>query len=152
MSDGPHAGRPHPEAPSVEGVRTLAHLCQQAGVEVLEATDGRWSIRLRIDLSLSIAASAAQVEADAGQAAGAGGPYRLLSQWVGVFHRDAVTEDGGEHYARPGQRVEEGDVLGMVEAMQLQHEVKAEHAGTLARFLVEDGTPVEYGQPLAEIE
>jgi acetyl-CoA carboxylase biotin carboxyl carrier protein len=147
VSDGSRASQEGQRGgvPSVEGIHTLAQLCQRARVEELEATDGRWSIRLKLDLTLVAAQPPA---AEPSSAAEAGGPHLLISQWVGVFHR--VPE--GEPYAQVGRHVDTGDVLGVVVAMQLQHEVPADRSGRLLRFLVEDGMPVEYGQPLAEIE
>jgi acetyl-CoA carboxylase biotin carboxyl carrier protein len=129
----------------VEGIHTLAQLCQRAGVEELEATDGRWSVRLRLDLALVASNTAAEEPASPAEADGS---RVLLSEWVGVFHRGPE----GEPYAQAGRHVDTGDVLGVVAAMQLQNVVHADRAGILVRFLVEDGMPVEYGQPLAEIE
>jgi acetyl-CoA carboxylase biotin carboxyl carrier protein len=73
----------------------------------------------------------------------------MVSQWVGVFHRAA--DAGARSYVEEGQSVTEGDIVGVIAAMQLQHEVHVERGGTLERFLVQDGTAIEYGQPLLEI-
>jgi acetyl-CoA carboxylase biotin carboxyl carrier protein len=116
-------------------------------VEELEVADGTWTIRLQIDLTTPLAQPAIAV-AESDNAAEA--PFVQQSQWVGVFHRAAVV--GMAPYAREGQVLRQGDVLGVIIAMQLQHEVTAAQSGTLLRFLVEDGSAVEYGQPLLEIE
>jgi acetyl-CoA carboxylase biotin carboxyl carrier protein len=128
-------------------VRALAELCHREGVEALEAEDGVWSIRLQVDLTAPLA-TAAPPALDADRAVEA--LYVLTSQWVGVFHRAPVV--GMAPYVREGQPVKVGDVLGVVIAMQLQHEVVAARSGVLLRFLVEDGSAVEYGEPLLEID
>ena len=131
-------------APSALSVRALVDLCQQAGVQELEAADGKWSIRLRLDLVESNAVSIAVPEVETEQ-----GPAVLLSEWVGIFHR--APEGDAEPYAHTGRPVKLGALLGVVAAMQLQHELRAEREGMLLRFLVEDGMPVEYGQGLVEL-
>ncbi len=132
--------------PSVEGIHTLADLCRRAGVEELEADNGQWFVRLRLDNTVPAATALPQSLAEHGEP---DGPYIQLSQWVGIFHRTA--ESGGEVLAREHQRVREGQVVAVISAMQLQHEIRAEREGALARFLVEDDSPVEYGQPLLEL-
>jgi acetyl-CoA carboxylase biotin carboxyl carrier protein len=133
--------------PPLAVIRALAELCRREGVEELEAEDGTWTIRLQVDLSIPLAQPANSV-AEIDHATEV--PFVQHSQWVGVFHRAAVV--GMAPYAREDQVLKQGDVLGVIIAMQLQHEVAAAKAGTLLRFLVEDGSAVEYGQPLLEIE
>jgi acetyl-CoA carboxylase biotin carboxyl carrier protein len=127
-------------------VRALAELCADAGVEEIQASDGAWSVRLRLDSSAQPDdAPRDRIEV----ATEPTGPYIMLSQWVGVFHRAA--DAGARSYVEEGQSVTEGDIVGVVAAMQLQHEVHVDRAGTLERFLIQDGTAIEYGQPLLEI-
>ena len=51
-----------------------------------------------------------------------------------------------------GSQVKEGDTVCIIEAMKVMNEIKAETSGTIARILVEDGKPVQYGQPLFELK
>lgn len=146
MADGAQTTSGEAALPSKLGVRALADLCLRAGVEELEAESGSWSVRLKLDLSVS--GSEARHLAE-GAPEDAGGVYVLLSQWVGVFHRAA--ESGTAFFVEEGQSVEEGSIVGVVAAMQLQHEVLIDRPGVLRRFLVQDRTAVEYGQPLLEI-
>ena len=146
MRDGGRTSTGGEAMPSTAGIRALANLCVRAGVEELEAADGSWSVRIRLDL----AASGAQAPHRADEAhEDESGPHVMLSQWVGVFHRAA--ESGSPSIAEEGQVVEEGELVGVIAAMQLQHEVRSDRAGVLQRFLVQDRTAVEYGQPLLEI-
>ena len=51
-----------------------------------------------------------------------------------------------------GQTVKQGETIGVIEAMKLLNEIEADKSGTIRAVLVENGQPVEYGQPLFEIE
>ncbi|HWP28509.1 MAG TPA: acetyl-CoA carboxylase biotin carboxyl carrier protein subunit [Chloroflexota bacterium] len=65
---------------------------------------------------------------------------------VGVFHRGL--EAGAPPVVADGARVEQGQVVGVIEVLRIPHPVEAPVAGTIERFLVESNQPVEYGQPL----
>lgn len=66
----------------------------------------------------------------------------LCAEHVGVFHRGAVAV---------GDRVKAGQVLGQIDTMRLLSDCKAPRAGTIVGLLVDEGQPVEYGQPLIEL-
>jgi len=134
-----------PTVPPGGGIRALADLCQRSGVEELEAEHEGWSVRLRLDPQAMPSPVSPPSRPDTEPS---NGPHVQLSQWVGVFHRTA--EQGADPLAREGQHVREGDIIGVVVAMQLQSDVRAEREGEIGRFLVDDGGPVEYGQPLLE--
>ena len=69
----------------------------------------------------------------------------IRAPMVGIFH----TIDG---LSKVGAQVEEGQVVGSIESMKLLNDVIADMSGVVTEVLVEDGTPVEYGQPLCRIE
>ena len=71
------------------------------------------------------------------------------SPMVGVFY--ASDQEGGEPLVKVGDQVQVGQVIGIVEAMKLMNEIKAEYAGTVKEVLAENGQMVEYGQPLFRI-
>jgi len=78
------------------------------------------------------------------------GSFTLPAPLVGTFYARPSPED--EPFVSPGDVVRPGDVVGIIEAMKVMNEVHAEEAGRLRRVLVEDGTPVEYGQGLLIFE
>lgn len=69
-------------------------------------------------------------------------PTLVTAEHVGVFQAGKVA---------PGETVKAGQVLGQIDTMRLLSDCKAPRAGVLAAVLVEDGQPVEYGQPLFEL-
>jgi len=69
----------------------------------------------------------------------------ILAPMVGIFH----VVDG---IARVGANVNKGQVVGTIESMKLLNDVVSNVSGTIKEVLVEEGTPVEYGQPLCRIE
>ncbi len=72
------------------------------------------------------------------------------SPLVGTFYRSPGPDS--PPFTDLGERVEKGQVLCIVEAMKLMNEIEAEFAGTVREVFVENGQPVEYGQPLYRIE
>jgi len=78
------------------------------------------------------------------------GTFTLTAPLVGTFYSRPSPED--EPFISPGDSVSPGDTVCVIEAMKVLNEIKAEQAGRLVRVLVEDGTPVEYGQALFVFE
>jgi len=70
----------------------------------------------------------------------------VTSPMVGTFYRAPAPD--APAYVDVGDRVQEGTVLCIIEAMKLMNELESEMEGTIARILVEDAEPVEFGQPL----
>jgi acetyl-CoA carboxylase biotin carboxyl carrier protein len=68
---------------------------------------------------------------------------------VGTFYR--APSPAAEPYVKVSDRVKQGQVLCIVEAMKLMNEIECEVAGTVVDVMVEDGQPVEYGEPLFKI-
>jgi acetyl-CoA carboxylase biotin carboxyl carrier protein len=69
---------------------------------------------------------------------------------VGTFYRSA--QPGSGAFVSVGSEVKVGDTLCIIEAMKLMNEIEADCAGTIKSVLVENGSPVEFGQPLFVIE
>ena len=75
---------------------------------------------------------------------------QVVSPFVGTFY--IAPSPGADPYVREGQVVKRGDVLCIVEAMKLMNEIEAENSGKIVSILVENGQPVEFGEPLFVIE
>lgn len=69
---------------------------------------------------------------------------------VGTFYR--APGPNAAAFVEVGQQVKAGDTLCIIEAMKLMNEIESEFAGTVVEILVENGQPIEYGQPLFVIE
>ena len=65
---------------------------------------------------------------------------------VGTFYRSSAP--GAKVFVEVGQTVKSGDTLCIIEAMKLLNEIEADRDGTVKAILVENGQPVEYGEPL----
>ena len=97
------------------------------------------------------AAPAAAVPApSAAEAAKGAGLKTIDSPIVGTFYR-APSPDA-EPFAKVGDRVSADTVVCIIEAMKVMNEIKAEKSGVIKEILVENATPVEFGQPLFSIE
>jgi acetyl-CoA carboxylase biotin carboxyl carrier protein len=73
----------------------------------------------------------------------------VTSPFVGTFYRKPNPDS--PNYVAVHEKVDKGQVLCIVEAMKLMNEIEADVAGTITAILVDDGAPVEYGQPLFKI-
>ena len=70
----------------------------------------------------------------------------MKSPMVGTFYR--ASAPGNPAFVEVGATVKEGDTLCIIEAMKLLNEIDADKSGTITQILVENGQPVEFGQPL----
>ncbi|HYV65465.1 MAG TPA: acetyl-CoA carboxylase biotin carboxyl carrier protein [Myxococcales bacterium] len=76
--------------------------------------------------------------------------FTVNSPFVGTFYRAASPDN--PPFADVGQVVKKGQVLCIVEAMKLMNEIEAEQPGRLVEVLIQNGSPVEYGEPLFRFE
>jgi acetyl-CoA carboxylase biotin carboxyl carrier protein len=115
--------------------------------------------RIRVARTVTIAASApvAAVAAPAPAAAVAAAapsdanhPGAVTSPMVGTAFR--APEPGARPYVEVGDVVRQGQTLLIVEAMKTMNQIPAPRAGKVVRILVEDGQPVEFGEPLLIVE
>jgi acetyl-CoA carboxylase biotin carboxyl carrier protein len=142
-------------------LKKLIDLVQESGVAELEITEGEEKVRIvkggGVTVSHAPAASVA-----AGQAAppGTAAPpaaavqapeggqegHIVKAPMVGTFYRASAPDT--KPFVEVGQTVKEGDPICIIEAMKLMNEIEADASGTVKAILVENGQPVEYGQPL----
>ena len=136
-------------------LKKLIDLVEESGIAEIEVTEGEEKVRI----TRSVAAPAMQtVYATAApvQAAPAPAPAaRDLSNaqkspMVGTFYRAASPSTPA--FVEVGQTVKAGDTLCIIEAMKLMNEIEAEKSGVVKEILVENGQPVEFGEPLFIIE
>jgi acetyl-CoA carboxylase biotin carboxyl carrier protein len=74
----------------------------------------------------------------------------VTSPMVGIFYRSASPTS--KPFVEEGQQINEGDTLCIIEAMKILNQITAEKPGVVRKVLVENGAPIEYGQPLFMIE
>jgi acetyl-CoA carboxylase biotin carboxyl carrier protein len=148
-------------------VRRLADILTETGLSEIEVEHGGLKIRVAKQLAAGPAqvayaapvaaapapalapAAAAPSAADAAPAARAKGD-EVKSPMVGsVFLQP---EPGAEPFVKVGDTVEAGQTLMIIEAMKTMNPIPAPRGGKLVEILVEDGQPVEFGEPLAVIE
>ena len=101
--------------------------------------------------AVAAAPAPAAVPASAAPEAPAAAPAETIdSPLVGTFYRAPSPE--AQPYAKIGDRVSADTVVGIIEAMKVLNEIKAEKSGVIKEILVENGQPVEYGEALFVIE
>jgi len=144
-------------------LKKLIDLVQESGISELEVTEGEEKVRIAKTLTTAaapmayapapVAAPVAQVVAAATESAApesALPPGKVItSPMVGTFYR-ASSPDSAP-FVEVGDNITEGKALCIIEAMKLMNEIDAEVSGTVKAILVENGQPVEYGQPLMVI-
>jgi acetyl-CoA carboxylase biotin carboxyl carrier protein len=146
-------GSPAAAAIDTELVENLAQLVTRLGLSEIEIAKGDFKIRVARQLSAAViqpAATPPPAAATGAPSAPADGPGTVKSPMVGtVYLRSSADADP---FVEVGTQVKTGDKVLLVEAMKTFNEILAPRAGTVTGILVEDGQPVEYGQPLLVIE
>ncbi|MBM3680635.1 MAG: acetyl-CoA carboxylase biotin carboxyl carrier protein [Actinobacteria bacterium] len=133
-------------------IRVLVDLLEETGLGELTVEENGTRITLRQQAPVQQVVPVAPVAAAPAEAAAPAAPAGdvIASPMVGTFYRSSAP--GEPAFVEEGQRVEVGQVLCILEAMKLFNEFKSETAGTIRRILIEDAQPVEFGQPLFEID
>jgi len=139
-------------------IRELATLLDETNLTEIEIE--RAGLRVRVARNVSIAAAVpaagiAPVAAAAPAAASAPAdvskhPGVVPSPMVGTAYR--APEPGARPFIDIGSKVNVGDTLMIIEAMKTMNQIPSPRAGTVTQILVEDGQPVEFGEPLVIIE
>lgn len=144
-------------------LKKLIDLVEESGISELELTEGEEKVRISRNLPQAqgtvhyaqpyiqqaqpAAAPAAAPVADAAPAAApAIEGHVVKSPMVGTFYRSPSPES--KAFVDVGSSVNVGDTLCIIEAMKLLNEIESDHAGVIKAILVENGQPVEYGEPL----
>jgi oxaloacetate decarboxylase alpha subunit len=138
-----------------ERIRELVRLVEGSDVGELTVEDGplRITVRKQEDrptpVMVAAPGAAAPADGDAPEPE-VSSSIRLESPMVGTFYRSPSPSQPA--FVDEGDRVEVGQTLCILEAMKLFNEFKSDHSGVIRRILVDNAEPVEYGQPLFELE
>jgi acetyl-CoA carboxylase biotin carboxyl carrier protein len=142
-------------------LKKLIDLVEESGISELELTEGEEKVRISRATQQSIQPQAVQYAAAPAQAAApvaataaataeakpeAIQGHVIESPMVGSFYRASSPEASA--FVEVGDKVEVGDTLCIIEAMKLLNEIESDKAGVVKKILVENGQPVEYGEPL----
>ena len=147
-------------------LKTLIDLVAESGIAELEVTEGDSKVRIAKNTSVqgqptlmvqppALAAAVAPAPAAAPAApaveAAPAAPAEpegtvVKSPMVGTFY--SASAPGNPPYVEIGSTVKQGDTLCIIEAMKLLNEIEADTSGVIKQILVENGEPVEFGQPL----
>ncbi|MGG4605607.1 acetyl-CoA carboxylase biotin carboxyl carrier protein [Paenalcaligenes sp. Me131] len=142
-------------------LKTLIDLVAESDISELEVTEGDGKVRIVkasaaaqqvvyaapqavAPAAAPVAPVAAAPAAEAAPAAPAG--HVVPAPMVGTFYR--APNPGAAPFVEVGQSVKEGDALCIIEAMKLLNEIEADKSGVIKEILIENGEPVEFGQPL----
>ena len=149
-------------------LKKLIDLVQESGIGEIEITEGEEKVRISRQpaggtplimaspsmhmpmAALPQAGAAPAAPAEAAAKAEEPTGHTLKSPMVGTFYR--APSPGAPAFVEVGQSVTKGQTLCIIEAMKLLNEIESDVAGTIKSVLVENGQPVEYGQPLFLIE
>ncbi len=153
----------------IRKVKKLIELLEESGISELEIHEGEESVRISRYSQAPAAptyvpsmAAMPQVSMPTGetQPASSGEPaaaakeeisgHAINSPMVGTFYR--APSPGTKPFVEVGDHVNVGDTLCIVEAMKLLNQIESDKVGTVKAILVENGQPVEYGEPLFIIE
>ena len=147
-------------------LKTLIELVESSGIAELEVQEGEERVRItrsqppgsnattHVQLPQpGVAATSPPAGAPgAGEAAAAPAEpegHLVKSPMVGTFYRAA--SPGAKSFVEVGDSVQAGDTLCIIEAMKLMNEIESDKTGVVKQILVENGQPVEFGQPLVVI-
>ncbi len=148
-----------PKSPAVdhELIRELARLLEETGLTEIAIEQDGVSIRVarnadtsgsraqQAELPVAISSVAAAAPLDPTQH-----PGLVASPMVGTAYRGP--EPGAQPFVEVGSQVKAGETLLIIEAMKTMNQIPAPRSGTVIQILIEDGQPVEYGEPLVIIE
>src|SRR4030095_14614989 len=157
-----HKKLSRPTRMDLRKLKKLIDLVQESGIAELEITEGEEKVKIVKGGVVSVsavapmspqpapelrapaapvAAPAAAAEAPSGQEG-----HVVKAPRVGTFYRTPPPD--AKPFVEVGQAVKEGDTICIIEAMKLMNEIEADAGGVVKAILVENGQPVEYGQPL----
>ena len=140
-------------------LKKLIDLVEESGISELELTEGEEKVRISRSLMPQHAAPMMHYTAAPQAAAALSAPaafavdapveiegHVVKSPMVGTFYRSSSPD--AKPFADVGSSVKVGETICIIEAMKLLNEIESDFAGVIKKILVENGQPVEYGEPL----
>lgn len=139
-------------------LKKLIDLVQESGISELEVTEGEERVRIAkhygaaaapvqhyavpatMPVAMPAAVSSVCLDDDLPEG------HVVKSPMVGTFYRSS--SPGSDAFVQVGQSVKEGDTLCIIEAMKLLNEIEADASGVIKAILLDNGEPVEFGEPL----
>ncbi len=151
----------------IRKVKKLIELLEESGVAEIEIKEGEESVRISrhpsgAAMTYAMAPMQAPMAMMPAHSAPAAAPvaaapveekitgHTVTSPIVGTFYR--APSPTAKTFMEVGSRVNVGDTLCIIEAMKIMNQIEADKAGVVTSILVENGQPVEYGQPLCVID
>jgi len=150
-------------------LKTLIDLVSESNISELEITEADGKVRIvksdgsvvGVPMAMPQMMQAAPVAAAAPAPVAAAAPvaapapavetgHIVKSPMVGTFYR--ASSPNAKSFAEIGNTIKEGEPICIIEAMKIMNEIDADKTGTITKILVENGQPVEFGQPLFVIE
>lgn len=140
----------------ISEIRKLIKLIQSTDVTEIEVCEGDQTVRISRQQSQSMVSAAPVAPtviaaAPVAAAAPAATPVQddantVTSPMVGTYY--AAPSPDADNFIREGQKVKKGDTLCIIEAMKMMNEIEAEYNGVVETILIDNATPVEYGQSM----
>ena len=138
-------------------LKKLIDHVQESGISELEVTEGEEKVRIVKHYGSVAAAPMQQYVLPAAAPAVSSGDldddeddlpegHVVKSPMVGTFYRSP--SPGAEAFVQIGQTVKQGETIGVIEAMKLLNEIEADASGVIKAILLDNGEPVEFGEPL----
>jgi acetyl-CoA carboxylase biotin carboxyl carrier protein len=149
----------------IRKVKKLIELLEESGISELEISEGEESVRIsrhpRMAMqapmampSLGVQAVPASAPPTPATAAGEHKPrnddYTVTAPMVGTYY--SAASPGAKAFVEIGSEIKIGQVLCIIEAMKMMNQIESDKAGRITAILAKNGEPVEFGQPLFNIE
>jgi len=143
----------------IRKVKKLIEMLEESKISEIEIHEGEESVRISRHSSMTdqpqtyvqVPMSGQRQEATSAEPARPAAPVEpeglyIKSPMVGIFYASPSPDKSA--FVAPGTEVKLGDIVCIIEAMKIMNQIEADTEGTVVKTMVENGAPVEYGQPL----
>ena len=148
----------------IRKVKKLMELLEESGMTEIEIKEGEESVKIsrfgatpapmqppvQSFLQQPVATSAPASPVAAAPADQQSSDQSIVSPMVGTFY--SAPSPTAKPFVTVGQKINQGDTVGIIEAMKIMNQIEADQSGTVVEILIKDGEAVEFGQPLIVIE